>query len=77
MLIDLDLGEVGRKELIETIRSIAGVKAVGTVNRTPLTGGIHGTPVFRPGTAEFKLQNSVLAPYLFQVSPGYLEAAGT
>jgi hypothetical protein len=47
------------------------------VNRAPFTGGIHGIPIFRPGTTEFKLNNSVLAPYVFQISPEYLEAAGT
>jgi hypothetical protein len=38
---------------------------------------MHGIPVFRPGTADFKLKNAALAPYVFQISPGYLEAAGT
>ncbi|MGB7758934.1 MAG: ABC transporter permease [Bryobacteraceae bacterium] len=86
MLADLDLSEARRagnvtaekeKAVIEAMRSIPGVTAVGTVNRTPFTGGLHGVPVFRPGTTEFKLDNSVLAPYVFTMSPGYLEAAGT
>jgi hypothetical protein len=47
------------------------------VNRTPFTGGIHGIPIFRPGTTEFQLNNSVLASYVYQMSPGYLDAAGT
>ena len=47
------------------------------MSRTPFTGGMHGVPIFRPGTTEFKLNNSVLAPYVFPMSPGYLEAAGT
>jgi hypothetical protein len=38
---------------------------------------LHGVPVFPPATTEFTLNNSVLAPYRFTVSPGYLEAAGT
>jgi hypothetical protein len=53
------------------------VTAVGTVNRTPFTGGMHGIPIFRPGTREFKLNNAVLSPYVFTISPGYLDAAGT
>jgi ABC-type antimicrobial peptide transport system permease subunit len=65
------------KAMIDALRSISGVTAAGTVNRTPFTGGLHGIPIFRPGTTEFKLQNSVLAAYVFQMSPGYLEAAGT
>ena len=86
MLADLDLSQVGqagdvavekKKAAIEAIRSIPGVTAAGTVSRTPFTGGMHGIPIFRPGTTEFKLNNSVLAPYVFTMSPGYLEAAGT
>ena len=81
MLVDLDLSQaeqtVGQKAIIEAARSIPGVTAAGTVNRTPFTGGLHGIPVYRPGTTEFTLTNSALAPYVFTMSPGYLEAAGT
>jgi predicted permease len=77
MLVDLDVAVEKEKAMIDAARSIPGVTAAGTVNRTPMTGGLHGTPIFRPGTTEFKLNNSVLAPYVFKMSPGYLEAAGT
>ena len=86
MLVDLDLSQVGqagdaavekKKAMIEAMRSIPGVTAAGTVSRTPFTGGMHGIPIFRPGTTEFKLNNSALAPYVFTISPEYLEAAGT
>jgi len=84
MLLGLDLSEAEqadgvalKKEVLEAARSIPGVTAVGTVSRTPFTGGMHGIPIYRPGTTEFKLNNSVLAPYVFTMSPGYLEAAGT
>ena len=85
MLADLDLNQEGqaddvavekKKAAIEAARSIPGVTAAGTVNRTPFTGG-HGIPIFRAGTTEFKLNNSVLAAYRYSMSPGYLEAAGT
>jgi predicted permease len=86
MLADLDLSQVGpagdvtlekKKAMIEAARSIPGVSAAGTVSRTPMTGGMHGIPIFRSGTTEFKLENAVLAPYVFTMSPGYLDAAGT
>lgn len=86
MLIDIDLSQLRQegntalekeKSMIEAVRSIPGVTAAGTVNRTPMTGGLHGTPIFLPGTQDFKLNNSVLASYVFQMSPGYLEAADT
>ena len=81
---DLKLVEPGgdvpiekKKAMIEAVRNIPGVAATGTVNRVPFNGGLRGVPVFQPGTTEFTLNNSVLAPYVFTISPGYLEAAGT
>lgn len=65
------------KAMIESVRNIPGVAAAATVNRVPFTGGLRGVPIFMPGTTEFTLANSVLAPYLFIVSPGYFDAAGT
>jgi predicted permease len=82
--MDLNLVEPGGNEplektkaMIEAVRNIPGVAAVGTANRVPFTGGLRGVPVFPPGTTEFTLSNSTLAPYVFTISPGYLEAAGT
>jgi predicted permease len=86
LLADIDLSEEKDiaggfiekvKATIEAAQTIPGVTAVGTVSRHPLNGGMHGIPIFRPGTSEFTLQNSVLAPYVFPMSPGYLGAAGT
>jgi predicted permease len=86
MLAEMDLslvepeGDVPlakKKALLEAVRNIPGVAAAGTVNRVPLTGGLRGVPVFQPGTAALTLVNSVLAPYVFTMSPGYLDAAGT
>jgi predicted permease len=85
MLVHLDLsrdvqpGDAIQKqrEILDAMRTIPGVTAVGIVSRTPIQGGMHGVPVFRPGTTDFTLNNSVLAPYVFPLSPGYLEAAGT
>ncbi len=86
MLADIDLGQTGldgdaalekEKAMIEAARNIPGVTAAGAVSRTPMTGGMHGVPIFRPGTTEFRVRNSVLAPYVFPLSPGYLDAAGT
>jgi len=86
MLVDIGLGDVAQtdnvllakqKAMIEAAQSIPGVTAVGTVNKTPMRGGLHGTPIFQPGTTDFKVNNAALAPYLFAISPGYLEAAQT
>jgi predicted permease len=91
MLIDIDLNQPGQadagladdialekqKAILVAARNVPGVTAVGAVNRTPMTGGLHGVPIFPPRTTKFTLNNSVLASYVFTISPGYLEAAGT
>jgi predicted permease len=83
MVAEMDLSEEGdvqlekKKAMLEAVRSIPGVTAAGTVSRLPFTGGLRGIPVYPPGTAEFTLNNSVLAPYGLTISPAYLEAAGT
>ncbi|HEX4807827.1 MAG TPA: ABC transporter permease [Bryobacteraceae bacterium] len=84
MLAEMDLSQVEngaavekKKAIIDAVRTIPGVTAVGTISRTPFNGGMHGIPIFRPGITEFKLNNSALASYVFTISPGYMEAAGT
>ena len=86
MLADIDLSEMEQrgaallekqKAMLEAVQRIPGVTTAGAVNRAPFTGGLRGVPVFPPGTTDFNLNNSVLAPYVFTLSPGYLEAAGT
>jgi predicted permease len=86
MLADIDFSETKQrgdallekqKAMLEAVQRIPGVTTAGAVNRVPFTGGLRGVPVFLPGTTDFNLNNSVLAPYVFSISPGYLEAAGT
>jgi predicted permease len=84
MVAEMDLSEVEgdvplekKKAMIDALRSIPGVKSAGTLSKLPFTGGIRGIPVFPPGTTEFSLNNSVLSPYGFTISPGYLETART
>ncbi|HXE10643.1 MAG TPA: ABC transporter permease [Bryobacteraceae bacterium] len=84
MLAEIHLGEDNagaavekKKAILDAVQTIPGVTGAGAINRTPFTGGLHGIPIFRPGTTEFKLNNSALAPYVFTISPGYFEAART
>src|SRR5438105_8618298 len=84
MVAEMDLSEMEgdvplekTKAMIDALRNLPGVTAVGTLSKLPFTGGIRGIPVFPPGTTELTLNNSVLAPYRFTISPGYLAAAGT
>jgi predicted permease len=86
MLANIDLSEMEQrgdalllkqKAMLEAVQRIPGVTTAGEVNRVPFTGGLRGVPIFPPGTTEFNLNNSVLAPYVFTMSPGYLKAAST
>jgi predicted permease len=86
MLAQIDLSEIEdrgdallekQKAMLEAVQRIPGVTTAGAVNRVPFTGGLRGVPIFPPGTTDFNLNNSVLAPYVFTMSPRYLEAAGT
>jgi predicted permease len=84
IVADMDLSEVEgevtlekTKAMIDALRSIPGVTSAGTVSKVPFTGGIRGIPVFPPGTTELTLNNSVLMPYGFTLSSGYLETART
>jgi predicted permease len=66
-----------QKAMLEAVQRIPGVTVAGAVNRVPFTGGLRGVPVFPPGTTDFNLNNSVLTPYVYTISPGYMDAAGT
>src|SRR4029077_7262324 len=85
MLAEVDFSLVGggnaplekKKAVIEAVAGIPGFTAAGALSRSPLNGGLRGIPVFSPGTTEFTLNNSVLSPYGFTISPGYLETART
>jgi len=81
MVAEMDLSEEGdvplekkKKAMLEAVRSIPGVTAAGTVSKVPFTGGLRGIPIFPPGTTEFTLNNSVLAPYGLTISPAYFVA---
>jgi predicted permease len=87
MLAETDLGHVEpgndaalekEKAMMEAAQSLPGVTTVGMTNATPLGGGgSKGIPVYWPGTTEFTLDKSVLETRLYDISPGYLDAAGT
>jgi predicted permease len=86
MLAEIDLSEVEpqgeaplekKKAMIDVLRSIPGVSAVGTSSRAPFTGALRATPVFALGTTEFTINNAVLMSLGLTISPGYFEAART
>src|SRR5665213_1792020 len=69
MLVSLDLSQVEQpddvalekeKAILEAMRDVPGVTAAAAVNRTPMTGGLHGTPIFPPGTSRRFILNANL-----------------
>jgi hypothetical protein len=66
-----------QKRLLEEAARIPGVDAAGTINEPPLGTGGSSTPVYRDGTTDFRLSNSVQIAKYFSISPGYLRAAET
>jgi predicted permease len=66
-----------QRRMIEQASSIPGVIGVGTLDNLPLGGGGSSSDVFREGTPDLRPTNSVLNAQYFDISPGYLKAAGT
>lgn len=83
-LAAVDLGDLAgsrlletQKEMIEAVRAMPGVVAVGAVRETPLSWPRRVVPVYRPGTTDFVPENEALATHVYPMSPGYLSAAST
>ncbi len=66
-----------QRRMIDEASRIPGVTAVGTLDNPPLSGGGSSSDVFREGTADLRPTNSVFDARYFNISPGYLKAAGT
>src|SRR5260370_1349884 len=86
LLTQFDLNQAGyrgdaadhfQRQLLERVSQIPGVDAAGYANSTPLSGDTLVSPVFSQQSADFRPSNSAFYTYFFDVSPGYLTAAGT
>ncbi len=86
LLTQFDLNQAGyrgdaadhfQRQLLERVSQIPGVDAAGYANSTPLSGDTLVSPVFSQQSADFRPSNSAFYTYSFDVSPGYLTAAGT
>lgn len=67
------------RRMIDAIEAIPGVDAVGLVNNYPplVYTAAFREKVFAEQTRDLKLANVAISPYRFNISPGYLRAAGT
>ena len=88
MLAGVNLASAGYREAqipqfnrraIDALAAIPGVEAVGSVNNYPplVYTAAFREKVFTEQTRAMKSADVALMPYRFNVSPGYLKAAGT
>ncbi len=66
-----------QKRMLQEAAQIPGVTAVGTIDDPPLSAGGSDEPVYREGTRDLRISNSVMEAKFFNISPGLLQAAGT
>jgi predicted permease len=72
-----DAADHFQRQLMERVSQIPGADAVGYANTTPLSGDTLVSAVFSQQTADFRPSSSAFYAYNFDISPGYLTAAGT
>jgi hypothetical protein len=67
------------RKMIDTMAAIPGVEAVGLVNNYPplVYTAAFREKVFTEQTRDLTTSKVALSPFRFNVSPGYLKAAGT
>ena len=66
-----------QKRMIDAVETIPGVSSVGTVDRLPLYYGANSSTVFTDKATDLKQSNAAAEVALYNVSPGYFEAAQT
>jgi predicted permease len=66
-----------QKRMLDAVAAIPGVTAVGSTNNIPLALGGSDSFVFRDTTTDFRPTNMVADAMDYNISPGYLGAAGT
>jgi len=87
LLTQFDLNQAGytgdaaadhfQRQLQERISQTPGVEAAGYANTTPLSGDASVSGVFSQQSVDFRPSNKAFDTYIYDVSPGYLAAAGT
>jgi predicted permease len=66
-----------QKKMLDAAASIPGVTSVGFADRLPLSIGGNDSDIYADSTTDYRSTNSIGDAQQFNVSPGYLSAAGT
>jgi predicted permease len=66
-----------QKRMMDAAAAIPGVTNVGYINQVPLGMGGGDSGVFPDSTTDYRPTNSVADAMNYNVSPGYMQAAGT
>jgi len=66
-----------QRRMIDAIKAIPGATSVGYANHLPLGVGGGDSDVFTDATTDFRPTNQAADAMNYNISPGYLEAAGT
>jgi predicted permease len=86
VLTKFDLSQAGyssvaadrfQRQLLERALQLPGVEAAGYTSTTPLSGYQSTSAVFSQQATDFRPSKEAFAAYHYEVSPGYLTAAGT
>ena len=86
MLVDTDLKMAGysgdrrpamQRRMLDAIAAIPGVTAVGYASNVPLSLGGGDSYVYTDATTDFRPTNYAADAMNYNISPGYLQAAGT
>ncbi|HET9307226.1 MAG TPA: ABC transporter permease [Candidatus Sulfotelmatobacter sp.] len=66
-----------QRRMIDGLQTIPGVESVGSVDRLPLYYGANESNLFTDNTTDLRPSNAAAVVMLYNVSPGYFEAART
>ncbi len=66
-----------QRRMLDAISAVPGVIAAGYITRPPLNVGAGDSAVFHDTTTDFRPTNAVADAMNYNISPGYIQAAGT
>ena len=66
-----------QRRMVDAVSSIPGVSAAGYISQVPLGLGGSDSDVFSDSTSDYRPTNSIADAMDYNISPGYLTAAGT